>query len=233
MNRCKKIKTPLQCEFCHETFTCRSSKSKHQTYACRKRYACEDESVPAGQQAGTIINNNITNNNINTINNNIVAVLPLPFDVNDDSFRFCTDHITRKVFKHIWDRSDPAIGFRNFSQAILSRVENQVVKKNSYKEKYNKVHVGNNEWRLELDKVIFPRITQEMSSAALEKVEEHGRRVNLENITTRKILNYLDRVNTEVPEVTEAIEQLMLIVINLTEKVHTHLERLPIASIKE
>jgi len=221
---CKKINNPNECMFCHKIINSRNNKSRHQsTCSMRNTLALVPDSTNTTNN--NITNNNNNNNNItnnNTTNNTVNVtniIVPMPFSLDDDEFRFKVDHLSKSDFKQIWDQPNPEIGFRRFFTALWEKPENRVVKKTTHKDKYNHVHIGNNKWSLEQDKMVFPKITQELSSAALENVNEHTK-MKMENVSVHQILKYLDKVNTEEePEVSDAVCHVKSLVINLTRQI--------------
>jgi hypothetical protein len=221
---CKGIQNSLECEICHKIYSSRFTLSHHRK-TCKnnqliiKEKLQNNDSIPITTNIQTQNNNIQTQNNTNTQN---ITINVLKFPEDGDEFDFLSDHIDKETFKKLWDNVKPEIGFRKFSHAILDRPENRIVRKTGGNTKYSKIHQGNNEWELALDKDVYPMLTFQMSCAALQCTHDYKKKVKLIRTDIQKILKYLDDVNTEndddEPYFKDAVERIQTMVFNMTKQ---------------
>ena len=156
------------------------------------------------------------------MNNNNVTINVLKFPEYGEDYDFMTDHITREMYKNIWDQNKPEIGFRKFVDAVLNRPENRVVKKNNPNINYSMIHQGDDKWELAHDKDVFPILTHQMSCAALQCTHDYKKKMYFMRTDIQRILGYLDDVNTENDDdethFKDAVQRIRLMVVNVTKR---------------
>ena len=182
--RCKGINVSLICEYCKSDFTCRSSKSRHLRICKIKVEVDSKVLVPVNetntpntlpnentinqvtQNANTInnTNNNNTNNNV-TINNNVIVYDPKHME-------FLTDHITKQDFKKMAYHHDFSKVLTDYGTALLSRSENQCVRKTNLRSTSSAVHVGDDKWEYYSDRQVLPKLLSNIADN-FNDVREH------------------------------------------------------------
>ena len=207
---CKKIRHPNECSLCNNTFPTASAKSHHMK-VCRI-----DDSNDTNPSVSVHTQNIQTQNNIQTqqiINNNYLTL-----NFGKDDITFLRDHISPDQFRKIWDRENLAEAFTEYSDALLERPENRLVKKSNLRCNYSSVHVGDGEWKMKHDKDVFPRLTFELSCNAKVHATENKKTLrSLEKTTFGHIWQYLDDVNVEDPNCCRtAIERIRIMIADLS-----------------
>jgi len=164
---CKGVDT-LQCEFCFKYFKYRHNKYEH-VKICKIKNEIEQKSLILINSEALKINNennqNITNNIINSnnttnntvINNNIIVYDPA-------NMQLLNDHITRDQFKKIIYNHDYPKILTDFSTLLLGRRENQCVRKTNLHSSSSAVHVGNDKWVYQTDKLIYPKLLSNIAT---------------------------------------------------------------------
>lgn len=225
---CKSKINPLECTICHKIYASKSSLSHHKKRCSNSQLILhsgnDNDSQVSVQNIDTQNNTNIeTQNNIQSqVNNNNVTINVLKFPEYGEDYDFMTDHITREMYKKIWDQNKPEIGFRKFVDAVLNRPENRVVKKNNPNINYSMIHQGDDKWELAHDKDVFPILTHQMSCAALQCTEDYKKKMYFMRTDIQRVLGYLDDVNTENNDdethFKDAVQRIRLMVVNLTKR---------------
>ena len=186
MEKCKgvvKKKDKLQCEFCENRF-------KHQSSMCRHYKTCgtkkdmeliqaEEAKQLAEAQEKTINNNSgQINNNLSTgtqnVNNNTHNNIIIVYNPNGTT-PFSTDHLKAEDFKKILQLASARLDNRaleEYSKQIFENEENRCIKKTNIKLGHSQIHVGDNKWKLQLDKNIYPRLATDLANNMSEYVDE-------------------------------------------------------------
>lgn len=216
--RCKQRDSCLTCEICKEKQVSRYALSRHRK-TCASQLA-----LTAGTSSGQTniadtmnigVQNNIqTQNNNNTTN---ILVFPMTDDENA-KFDFVTDHINLAKLQEFIKQRRPAIGFNKFVSEVLENPQNRNVQKKNMKDKYSKIHVGNDKWELALDADVYPTMTHHMTTAALGKMEEHRAAIPRSiRDKASEFVRFIDHINTndEGDVYNEAVERIKIILVNL------------------
>lgn len=213
---CKKVQSPFECDLCH-------TKVSSSSALCHHRKFCKG---PVQSEAGIvshITNNNQNivhgnvNNTVNITNNIYNNVLVAPQD-STDNFDFYTGHITKNRMRSICKKSKPSIAMNCFANAVLEEPRNMCVLKTNPNVSHSKIHVGENKYEFARDKDVYPAMVFHMSTAALAKIAEY--RDELCNVLS-SFHKYVETVNQneESEEFISAVEQLKLLVINMSNKI--------------
>ena len=226
--KCTGKSHPCQCIYCNKILSSKSSLSQHKQICPKNSQLIlhssnDNDSQVSVQNIDTQNNTNIeTQNNIQSQVNNNVTINVLKFPEYGEDYDFMTDHITREMYKKIWDQNKPEIGFRKFVDAVLNRPENRVVKKNNPNINYSMIHQGDDKWELAHDKDVFPILTHQMSCAALQCTEDYKKKMYFMRTDIQRVLGYLDDVNTENNDdethFKDAVQRIRLMVVNLTKR---------------
>jgi hypothetical protein len=158
--------------------------------------------------------NNVTGNQTNITNN--ILVFPLTDD-ESDKFDFVTDHISLAKLKDCIRQRRPCIGFNRFMTEVLDNPQNRNVQKTNMKDRYSKVHIGEDRWKLALDSDVYPTMTHHMTTAALGKMEEHRTEItHTIRAKAQEFIKFIDYINTtdEGNIYNETVERLKLILVN-------------------
>ena len=178
--RCKGIINILSCDYCHKTFTKLNNKSRH-LRICKVKVEIDSKAlVPVNEtntpntlpnentinqvtQNANTINNN-TNNNV-TINNNVIVYDPKHME-------FLTDHITKQDFTKMAYHHDFSKVLTDYGTALLSRSENQCVRKTNLRSTSSAVHVGDDKWEYYSDRQVLPKLLSNIADN-FNDVREH------------------------------------------------------------
>lgn len=226
---CKGIRNPFECVHCHKALSSYSALSRHRKTCTSTQLILYQEQENNKNLPEVSVQNINTQQNIETQNNTVihnqtnnVTINVLKFPEEGDEFDFLCDHITKEMYKKIWDQTKPEIGFRKFVNAILERPENRIIKKNNPNVNYSKIHQGEDKWELAHDEDVFPLFTHQMSCAALQCSQEYKKQMYFMRTDIKRVLQYLDDVNTEnddnVNYFREAVQRIRLMVVNLTKR---------------
>ena len=229
MEKCKGIRDKHSCEYCHKMFKHEKTRFSHYKICKTKKEIDSKSLVPVtdtppavSQQVASTINNvsGIQNNNTNNIVN--ILTFPQPGDTN---FDFICDQITKATMKALLNTSStPFIGFNKFIGSVLENPQNRIVHKTNPNSTYSKIHVGDGKWEFAHDDDVFPVITHHMTTAALSKVNEIKKDMNLVKELYLKLepfKNHITDVNEmdyESSEYKNILQRIKLILVNLTRK---------------
>lgn len=225
LGRCKEMPTPLTCEKCAKVLGSSPALSRHRK-TCKGSYRellqadpeCGSTSTNIGvQNNNSIQTQNIVSGNQTNVTNNNILVFPMT-ETESDKFDFVTDHITLAKLKDCIVQRPSRVGFNRFISHVLQNPQNRNVQKTNMKDKYSKVHIGDNHWELALDADVYPTMTHHMTTAALGKMEEHRKQIP-QSIRTKaqELIKYIDYINTtdEGEIYNETVERLKLVIVNL------------------
>jgi hypothetical protein len=118
-------------------------------------------SEQSGGIAGAqVINNNMQHSNIqnaNTINNNNNNITNIiVFD--PEKMELLHDHITKRKFTKMVTYPDFVKILTDYSTELLSRKENQCVRKTNLLSSSSAIHMGNDKWIYQSDKEVLPKL---------------------------------------------------------------------------
>ena len=164
--RCKGTNNKLQCEYCNTIFTKRCSKSKH-LRICKAKQEIDSNSLSIIPETNILDINPLQNNEVkqvtqnaniinNTTNNNTIIQQIVVFD--PKNMELLNDHITKKELQKMVINTDFSTVLTDYSTALLSRKENQCVRKTNLNSCSSAIHVGDNKWEFQTDKVIYPKL---------------------------------------------------------------------------
>ena len=193
-NNCKGPINPLQCETCKEIFTHRNNKYKHQKKCKLIQLAKQEEEQKAAIQniTNNNITNNITNNTVNDNSNNVTVNNIIVFD--PKNMELLNDHITKKQLQKMVADTDFTKILTDYSTALLSRKENQCVRKTNLNSTSSSVHVGDNKWEFQTDKYIYPKLLTNIAYNLSDVKENFKVRVYEE------LNNFIDDVASEATD---------------------------------
>ena len=179
---CKGLPNTLTCDYCNATFTQRSNKSRHLTI-CKAKLEAEmqalvvveptdtlaktvsDTTINNTTQNANTINNNTTNNT--TINNTNILVY------NPKNMDFLNDHISKNDFRKLAFQHDFSQVLTDYSTALLSRPENQCVRKTNLRSTSSAVHIGDDKWEYHSDKQVLPKLLSNIAGNFNEVAEQY------------------------------------------------------------
>ena len=165
VQNCKGIINPYECEFCNKVFKFKNNKYAHRIQ-CKIKYDEENDENSENQNIHVpsiqnITNNNITNNNIDNSNNSVTnnnTVINQIVVFDPTNMELLNDHISKKDFRKLIVNHDFTKILTDYSTALLSRKENQCVRKTNLLSASSAVHVGDNKWEYQTDKEIYPKL---------------------------------------------------------------------------
>jgi hypothetical protein len=183
--KCQGLINPLQCKYCLKLFTQKNNIPRHikvckaalgtlctviNTNTTNNNNNNNTNNINNTNNTNNINNNNnITNNTIN-INNNITVTCPIVFQEN---MPYLYDHISKEEIKKIVGRSDFVELIGLFSKDILTREENQCVRKTNLRSASSIVHLGNNVWESQADSHVIPRVLCNLAMSLSGSTEDH------------------------------------------------------------
>jgi len=139
-------------------------------------------------------------------------------DEASEKFDYITDHINIAKLQEFIKQRKPSIGFNKFVSEVLDNPQNRNVQKTNIKDRYSKVHIGDDKWELAMDSDVYPIMTHHMTTAALGKMEEH--KTDIPKSIKQKaaeFVEFIDQINTtdEGDVYNETVERIKLILVNL------------------
>ena len=160
IEKCKGTINPYECEFCNKVFKFKNNKYAHRIQ-CKIKYEEENNIINEENrniQIQNITNNNIVNNNNNSVTNNNNTVINQIVVFDPSNMALLNDHISKKDFSNLLVNHDFTKILTDYSTALLSRKENQCVRKTNLLSASSAVHVGDNKWEYQTDKEIYPKL---------------------------------------------------------------------------
>lgn len=176
---CKGIIDRHKCEYCNHTFKHEKSRFRHYKTCAEKN---KHDTINIGTQNNINIGTQINNNN------NIIIVYN-----KSGGTPFTTDHLTAEDFKKILELASPHIDSRaisEFSRQLLSDPRNRCVKKTNIKLGHSQVHTGNNTWELQLDKIVYPQLANDMANNMFEYI--NAKRSQLKKDVFDRLRDFVD-----------------------------------------
>ena len=179
IEKCKGVDTKnrLQCEYCEKEFKHDRSRFYHYKICGTKKEmdlieAKEKEEKTTINNSGQINNNLSTGTqNVNNNTNNNIIIVYNPTGMTP----FSTDHLKAEDFKKILKLASSRLDNRaleEYSKQIFENEENRCIKKTNIKLGHSQIHVGDNKWKLQLDKNIYPRLATDLANNMSEYVDE-------------------------------------------------------------
>jgi hypothetical protein len=230
---CKGIVDKYSCEYCNKKFKYTTTKYKHYKI-CKVKKEIDSKALIT---TDSISQDNQSHNNVsqqiaNTINNttienqniqNNITVFAFP-DI-DSNFEFNCEKITNSRMKKIIKRvQEPQFKFNNFVGDMMDNPQNRIIKKSNPNTSYSLIHVGNDEWDYGLDKDVYKIFTHHATVAALDKIREVKKDVELvkelyHNLRSfEKYVKDVNEMDYESSEYAEILQRIKLIVINLSKR---------------
>jgi len=194
IDKCRGVINPLQCEYCMKIFKYRNNKYVHKRKCKLIQLAKQEEEQKASIQniTNNNITNNITNNTVNDNSNNVTVNNIIVFD--PKNMELLNDHITKKQLQKMVADTDFTKILTDYSTALLSRKENQCVRKTNLNSTSSSVHVGDNKWEFQTDKYIYPKLLTNIAYNLSDVKENFKVRVYEE------LNNFIDDVASEATD---------------------------------
>ena len=208
---CKGENNKHQCIYCQKEFKHNKSRFQHYKICKVKKeidskalITIEDEDTPATiaipgtvntyQEANNINNINTleTQNNIQNQQNNIIIVY------NPGNTDFKTDHLKAEDLQKILQLASPYVdnqAMREYTKKIFSNPENQCIKKEDLKSGHSEIHLGDNQWELELDTNIYPKLASNMANNMAEFL--HTKRDQMRREVFDRLTKFVDYMADE------------------------------------
>jgi hypothetical protein len=107
---------------------------------------------------------------------------------------------------------------------MMDNPQNRIIKKSNPNTSYSLIHVGNDEWDYGLDKDVYKIFTHHATVAALDKIREVKKDVELvkelyHNLRSfEKYVKDVNEMDYESSEYAEILQRIKLIVINLSKR---------------
>ena len=219
---CKQILHPYTCDLCKVQQTSRYALSRHRKHCTGTTTLVPIEGSTSSSNTISANNMNIgVQNNVQTQNNiqnqNNILIFPMS-DEASEKFDYITDHINIAKLQEFIKQRKPSIGFNKFVSEVLDNPQNRNVQKTNIKDRYSKVHIGDDKWELAMDSDVYPIMTHHMTTAALGKMEEH--KTDIPKSIKQKaaeFVEFIDQINTtdEGDVYNETVERIKLILVNL------------------
>jgi len=173
--KCKGKINPLECIYCKEIFTIATARYRHQK-KCKSNLKIEASPVPVQTQ---LIQNIQTQNvqNIQTQNN--INIIVYNSDSKGPGYQkdqgFIIDDGMKEKFIEIVNKYYPDCNeiTKQFNRLILSKPENQLVRKTNLRSSHSMVHVGNNNWKHDLDKEVYPHVVSSLSNSMIGYIDKN------------------------------------------------------------
>ena len=164
---CKGEINKFQCEYCLTNFRQDNSRFRHYKICSIKKELSPTEGDKIVNNSGNI--HQLVNGNQNITNNIIVVYNPT------GNTPFSTDHLTcedlKKIIKLASSRLDNR-ALEEYSKQIFSHPENRCIKKTNIKLAHSQVHTGDNKWKLQLDKNIYPQLATDLANNMSDYVDK-------------------------------------------------------------
>lgn len=105
--------------------------------------------------------------------------------------QYISDDVVFSDFQNILMKENLII--YEYVKLLLLNPENCCIKKSNLKIAHSKIHTGNNNWIIELDKVIYPKLILDVSKTILEYMEKHKELLDISMYETVKV--FLETLN--------------------------------------
>lgn len=163
--KCTGVSNPMECHLCHKVFTKSSNKARHMKI-CKQD--AQTEPTTSAQTAATInnIENQININNVNNIDNSVTNNLTINFNGVSEQIQFLLDHINNEILRQAMMTQDEPNVLITYTKMLLEKFENQCVEKTNMRSEYSLVHVGDGNWELKSDCIVYPKLVADIASSA-------------------------------------------------------------------
>jgi len=206
---CKGIIDSKTCHWCSRIFSSCSSKCNHIKICKVKKDVETKELISFSNEANGTINagpsnavhseltqnakviNNTTNSNNNNSNNTVINNI-IVFD--PKNMELLSDHINKADLQEIVKSTDFSKTLTDYSAALLSRAENQCVRKTNLNSTSSAIYVGDNRWEYQTDKYIYPKLLSKIANN-LSDVKE-----NLKVRVYEQLDTFIDDVMSEATD---------------------------------
>jgi len=216
---CKGQNDIHKCLYCNLVLSCSSAKSRHYRICKNKleieskalivfddTHSTRDASIVPANAANVLTNitnnnaetiNNITNTNTTTSigdnsNNNVTVNNIIVYD--PKNMELLSDHITKNQLKKMVNDFDVTKVLTDYSTALLSRSENQCVRKTNLRSTSSAIHMGDDKWEYHSDQVVLPKLLSNIAT-------------NLGNIQNDYKIKIMEQLDTFIIDVqSEAID---------------------------
>jgi len=149
--KCNGISNPLECPICHKIYANRFSKSVH-IKKCK------------------IVSNDLIEQSSEEITEVQESQLKI-ISLNKEKIEFDISHLDKKELMINIKSGNLHTSFLYFIEKLFENKYNQLIKKRSLQYKYSNVHIGNNNWKVFLDKYIYPIIMTNISDTICNYLE--------------------------------------------------------------
>ena len=180
--KCKKINNPHECGICHKLFASKDSKNRHMKQ-CKNTQVILFNNTKNTDSVHNINNNsnntndkpsihihnqqNIENQTNNTIIQNTINIIAYK---EDDTIQFLNDHITAEDLTKIFDGRTTVDAFRKYTQLLMQRPENRLVKKTNSRSNCSQVFTEDQKWESRLDKEVYPKLACEIANNNWDRI---------------------------------------------------------------
>lgn len=198
--KCKKINNPHECGICHKLFASKDSKNRHMKVCKLTQVTLFNNTTKSTNENNTTINNingptsiqnihtqqNIENQTIiqNTIN--IIAYKE------DDTIQFLNDHISAEDLTKIFDGHTTVDAFRKYTQLLMQRPENRLIKKTNSRSNCSQVFTEDQKWESRLDKEVYPKLACEIANNNWDRIRLVLDELKMNKKMVHHILNDLE-----------------------------------------
>lgn len=185
--KCKKINNPHECGICHKLFASKDSKNRHMKQCKNTQIILFNNSKNSETEHNidTNLNNsnnttdnnkpsihihnqqNIENQTNNTIIQNTINIIAYK---EDDTIQFLNDHITAEDLTKIFDGRTTVDAFRKYTQLLMQRPENRLVKKTNSRSNCSQVFTEDQKWESRLDKEVYPKLACEIANNNWDRI---------------------------------------------------------------
>ena len=212
-NNCKGIIDSKTCTWCSRILSSRASKCNHIKICKVKKDVETKELILLNSEANKKNNtdtgpgnthsevnqnaniiNNTTNSNNNNSNNTVINNI-IVFD--PKNMELLSDHINKIDLQQIVTNTDFSKTLTDYSAALLSRAENQCVRKTNLNSASSAIYMGDNKWEYQTDKYIYPKLLSKIATN-LSDVKE-----NLKVRVYEQLDTFIDDVMSEATDCYE------------------------------
>ena len=173
--KCKKINNPHECGVCHKLFASKDSKNRHMKICKTTQVTLfenkqeERPHITTNINGPTSIQNIQTQQNIEnqTIIQNTINIITYK---EDDTIQFLNDHISAEDLTKIFDGRTTVDAFRKYTQLLMQRPENRLVKKTNSRSNCSQVFTEDQKWESRLDKEVYPKLACEIANNNWDRI---------------------------------------------------------------
>ena len=228
--KCKNIQDSCECSICHNVFSTKNSKNRHMK-VCKLKHmneliqrtaAASMNTIPTNTTGGTTINiqnqQNIENQTNNTIIQNTINIISYK---DDDTIQFLNDHISAEELTRIFNGRPTIEAFRKYTQLLLQRPENRLVKKTNSRSNCSQVFTDEQKWESRLDNEVYPKLASEIASNNWDRLRYVVDELKMNKRMLNHILDDLERLASgetveDLNDYKKVISILKLLIIDMT-----------------